>query len=318
LAQLRRESPLTHDGAAIPEPFRQLGAFRWVSALLAELTRPNRWLASRLEAAAAESGLATALANGEVVVGMHVRHGDSCSAAEAVRTCRSCDPLETYLRAIGGYAAAAGASAVFLATDSADVIAAARAAERSVARPTAEADGGARGGGPPYGGGRLRFLVVQSNVSRTSTRAGEPPPELLDLVLKRRASGNDAAGVAASHEAVLAGLVDAMLLARTAILVGKFTSGLFRTAYALAGARVGGMPPYLSLDAPWCADYGLPTAFNDDFPQGRDRADGAGRDAEAEQVVIQAAGGAAGSRGGGAGGEARGIVRKARANVCSC
>lgn len=324
LAQLRRESPLTHDGAAIPEPFRQLGAFWWVSSLLAELTQPNAELAARLDAAAAESGLAAALANGEVVVGMHVRHGDSCSAAEAVRTCRTCDPLETYLQAIGSYAAFVGASAVFLATDSADVVAAARAAERSMAGAAANgaADGvgnAQAGGGAPYGGARVRFLVVHSNVSRYSTRAGAPPPELLDLVLKRRAGGNDVAGMAASHEAALAGLVDAMLLARTAILVGKFSSGMFRTAYALAAARAGGLPPYLSLDAPWCADYGLPAAFNDDFPQGRHQADGARREAEAEQVVIQTqAGGATSSRGGGKAGQARGIVRKARENVCSC
>jgi hypothetical protein len=318
LAQLRRESPLTHDGASIPEPFRQLGAFWWVSSLFAELMRPNAELAARLDAAAAESGLAAALANGEVVVGMHVRHGDSCSAAEAARTCRSCDPLETYLRAIGSYAAAAGASAVFLATDSADVVAAARAAERSMAGQAASgAAGESRGGGAPYGGARLRFLIVTSNVSRSSTRPGAPPPELLDLLLKRRAGGNDAAGVAASHEAALAGLVDAMLLARTGILVGKFTSGMFRTAYALAASRAGGLPPYLSLDAPWCADYGLPAAYNDDFPQGRYYAGSAGREMEKEQVVIRAPDGGMGG-GGGRGGEGRGVVRNARANVCSC
>ena len=58
--------------------------------------------------------------------------------------------------------------------------------------------------------------------------------------------------------------VDALLLARCDVLVGKFTSGLFRAAYALAAARKGGMlPPFISLDAPWCADYGIPRGYND-------------------------------------------------------
>lgn len=53
--------------------------------------------------------------------------------------------------------------------------------------------------------------------------------------------------------------VDALLLARCDVLVGKFTSGLFRAAYALAAARKGGLlPPFVSLDAPWCAGYSIP------------------------------------------------------------
>ena len=66
--------------------------------------------------------------------------------------------------------------------------------------------------------------------------------------------------------------LDAHLLARTHVLVGKFTSGLFRVAYALAAARRGALLPFVSLDAPWCSDYGIPAGYNDNFPQRREGA----------------------------------------------
>ena len=76
------------------------------------------------------------------------------------------------------------------------------------------------------------------------------------------------AGIATTQHHALMGVVDALLLARCDVLVGKFTSGLFRAAYALASARrAGALVPFLSLDAPWCSDYGVPTGYNDAFPK---------------------------------------------------
>ena len=60
-----------------------------------------------------------------------------------------------------------------------------------------------------------------------------------------------------------------MLLARCDFLVGKFSSGLFRAAYQLAVAQKGALPPYLSLDAPWCAEYGIAAGYNEDYPKHR-------------------------------------------------
>ena len=66
-----------------------------------------------------------------------------------------------------------------------------------------------------------------------------------------------------------------MLLARCDILVGKFTSTLFRTAYALSSTTRDGwgdniddveddaspqtvcLKPFVSLDSPWCGDAGV-------------------------------------------------------------
>ena len=56
------------------------------------------------------------------------------------------------------------------------------------------------------------------------------------------------------HEVASAALIDTLLLAEASALVGKMTSNVFRAAFELAVARNGGacVPPYVSLDAPWC------------------------------------------------------------------
>ena len=55
-------------------------------------------------------------------------------------------------------------------------------------------------------------------------------------------------------------LVDMLLLTETDVLVGKFSSNHDRLVYALmANARRGSvcLPPFVSLDHPWCADWGV-------------------------------------------------------------
>jgi len=57
-----------------------------------------------------------------------------------------------------------------------------------------------------------------------------------------------------------------MLLAKCDALVGKFTSSLFRAAFSLKAAECGCLPPFVSLDAPWCYDYGVKAGANWEFP----------------------------------------------------
>ena len=66
-------------------------------------------------------------------------------------------------------------------------------------------------------------------------------------VEERIASGTLDGGVLA-----LESLVDMLLLAETDVLVGKFTSNLFRTAVEVRAGRRGCVPPVVSLDAAWC------------------------------------------------------------------
>ena len=156
-------------------------------------------------------------------------------------TCRRAVPLRVYMQAIKEYAHAIGSTTVFIATDSERVL----------------ADGITLF--PSY-----KFLHVP-NVSRTGV-TNPAPTEVLDEVIKRRA--RTGAGVASTQHDALTAAVDALLLARCDVLVGKFSSGLFRAAYALAAARRGGaLPPFVSLDAPWCADYAVPAGYNDNFPR---------------------------------------------------
>ena len=51
--------------------------------------------------------------------------------------------------------------------------------------------------------------------------------------------------------------LDAYLLSLCDVLIGKHTSNLFRVAYELRAARCDCAPPFVSLDAPWCYDWGV-------------------------------------------------------------
>ena len=60
--------------------------------------------------------------------------------------------------------------------------------------------------------------------------------------------------------------VVALMLSRCDLFVGKFTSNFFRAAYSLAAARCDCVVPFVSLDAPWCFDYGQRVGTNWEFP----------------------------------------------------
>merc|ERR1712113_725498 len=51
--------------------------------------------------------------------------------------------------------------------------------------------------------------------------------------------------------------IEVLLLAECDAFVGKFTSNLFRLAYSLRAAKCNCAAPFISLDAPWCFDFGL-------------------------------------------------------------
>jgi hypothetical protein len=239
LPEQHRESMT--DAHSLPQEFRHLGSFWWVSQLTQRLMRPRGRARAMLRAGLRDSGLGAALVAQRPIIGMHVRHGDACIASERARTVRTCEPLAEYMKAIADYAMTIGAKTIFLATDSERVLA------------------DARRDFPQY-----TFLHIP-NVSRTGLQQAAPTT-VLDEVIKERARTGK--GVAKTERDALLGAVDALLLARCDVLVGKFSSGLFRAAYALAAARRGGaLLPFVSLDAPWCADHAVPAGYNDNFPR---------------------------------------------------
>ena len=63
-------------------------------------------------------------------------------------------------------------------------------------------------------------------------------------------------------QTVLHATLDVLLLAECDAFAGKFTSNLFRNAYSLKAASCDCAAPFISLDAPWCFDYGLQVGQN--------------------------------------------------------
>lgn len=98
------------------------GWFRTVAMLQAYVMRPAPTLHARLSMAMHSTGMATALAGGTPVLGLHVRHGDSCGR-DRYRTRRHCDPLSVYMGAVSILTRGLGVRTIYLATDSEEVLA---------------------------------------------------------------------------------------------------------------------------------------------------------------------------------------------------
>lgn len=222
--------------ASIPSPYRQRGWFWWTSQLLLYATRPSPLLQHDVARKAEQSGLSGALASGVRVIGVHIRHGDSCSTRERRRMARTCAPLEDYLEHVRALAGRLDTTTIFLATDDASVLEVARTLPN------------------------LTVLAVP-HISRFEAEGARP--ELWDKLVSRRAASQ------LNHlnqQEAWDATIDAMLLAQCDALIGKFTSTLFRTAMSLRSASCSCIPPFVSLDAAWCFDYGLKAGSNWEFP----------------------------------------------------
>eukprot|EP00908_Phaeocystis_cordata_P022489 Transcript_4903.p1 GENE.Transcript_4903~~Transcript_4903.p1 ORF type:complete len:726 (+),score=74.45 Transcript_4903:159-2180(+) len=232
---VQRESP--KHGGVIPQAFASRGWFWWTAHLLGVLLQPGPSLARAVAASLRSTGLGAALRDG-AVLGMHVRHGDACLAGERVRMARTCSPLAEYMQQARPLTRALGVTTIYLATDSEQVLQDTRLFPE------------------------FRFLHLP-NVSRFGVSA-PAPTRLWDAIVKRRAKRP--ATRRRNHREAWMATVDALLLARCDAFVGKFTSTLFRTAYALQAAECDCAVPFVSLDAPWCFDYGLRGGSNWAFP----------------------------------------------------
>ena len=203
---VRRESP-SH-APVVPPMFEKRGWFWWTAHLLRVLLQPAPALARAVSASLQSTGLGAALLDGPVL-GIHVRHGDACLAGERVRMARTCSPLAEYMQQALPLINALGVTTIYLATDSEQVLEDTRHF-------------------PEY-----RFLYLL-NVSRFGINA-PAPTRLWDAVVRRRARRPILRR--RNHEDAWMATVDALLLARCDAFVGKFTSTLFRTAYALHAAE---------------------------------------------------------------------------------
>ena len=232
---VRSESP--EHANVFASGFEARGWFWWSSQLLRELLSPAPSLAKAVTAALRETGLGPALLDGPVL-GLHVRHGDACLEGERVRMARTCSPLAEYMQHARPLTRALGIRTVYLATDSEKVL------EDTRDFPD------------------FRFLHL-ANVSRFGLTTPSPT-HLWDDTVKRRAKR--ASLVQRNHREAWMATIDALLLSRCSAFVGKFTSTLFRTSYMLHAATCDCAAPFVSLDAPWCFDYGMRRGGNWNFP----------------------------------------------------
>eukprot|EP00966_Prymnesium_polylepis_P226174 5231845-Prymnesium_polylepis.1 len=109
---------------------------------------------------------------------------------------------------------------------------------------------------------QFKFLFLPNATRYGSHR--RPPAVIWDKLIARRAA--DAASVHENFVDAWTATIDMLLLARCHVFVGKFTSTFFRTAYALHSASCKCLAPFISLDAPWCFDYGIRSGSNWEFP----------------------------------------------------
>lgn len=320
------------------ELMERAGHFNTISLLLAHLIRPSAAVRSRLARAKRLLGwpdlsawaIHTAPRHSRpLVIGVHLRAGDSCAREALGRHNRTCEPLSSYLPAVRRLERAYGEGRqvyVYLATDDEAAAADARAMgpavggvgghveERAagalpggggVADEAASRSGAAESGGGGGGGGGTIWLTlpddqVRRKWQRPKLRRGQVGDIMqVEVMLHQRLSDG--------YEDAMTVLVDLLLLAECDAFVGKFSSNIDRIAYSMMVARRGGelarglaakqgagsatsgvgaaaptpklcLPPYISLDHPWCADFGtwmplrrpVPTPYPGTSSPGRD------------------------------------------------
>lgn len=153
------------------------------------------------------------------LIGLHVRDGDSCNSRERAVTHRECRGLKAFTPRLRAIAALYGSKAILLATDGLRVL------NETAKHPD------------------FQWHVLAQR-TRFQTGAGAEAEPRLETRIGR--------GTLDGATLALESLVDMLLLAETDVLVGKFTSNLFRSAVELRAGRTRCVPPVVSLDAAWC------------------------------------------------------------------
>jgi len=161
-------------------------------------------------------------ARGQPCIGAQLRYGDSCGT-NSFHTGRKCGPVADYASAVLRLHATYGYARVVVASDSSSKLAELGALLR------------------PHG------LAVETL---------SPPERLLgDSIVRRRIAMVEHVMISNSSAAWLmleTFLEDLYGLAACDALVAKFTSNMARLVLELMAARLGRVPPYISLDSAWC------------------------------------------------------------------
>mmetsp|Transcript_89758 Transcript_89758/g.187528 ORF Transcript_89758/g.187528 Transcript_89758/m.187528 type:complete len:1250 (-) Transcript_89758:81-3830(-) len=209
----------------VPEQFQSMGLFWWTAQQWTWLLRPSAEVAAKVNSLKEAWGWE----DKRPILGMHVRHGDSCMSSEGGRTGRKCEGIEVYMQAMSkmdqyNY------KTIFLATD--DLKVANEAKEKY----------------PQY-----NWLIGSPSASQMRNQGDGWKHRFEELAFEK---GGDNMDLKTEFKEVLS---DILLLSDVDGFIGKFTSNVDRISYALNYGRRGCAVPFASLDAYWCNDYGLET-----------------------------------------------------------
>ena len=196
--------------SAAPERFKDKGSLWFMAHMLQYVMRPNLQLERLVLAAKRAVGWVTPS------LGVHVRRGDACDQGHE-RLCMGAGDLLEDIRHVYHKYALRG---VYLATDSASIV-----QQLQSAAP------------------EMKWMVLEP-LDRTQLDTRASAFGSLPRMLQMRMGLYDTRSLAESA------FTDLLLLAQADALAGQFSSHFFKTAFALAVADKGFLPPYIGWDGP--------------------------------------------------------------------
>ncbi|KAK3241966.1 hypothetical protein CYMTET_48308 [Cymbomonas tetramitiformis] len=188
------------------------------------------WLEEEIRSAKAKVG---GFADGELMIGMHIRHGDSCLKTK--KSGKICHGIEEYMRAANEMQQLYQVSHIYLATDNPDIaqmLSKHAYKWRNFTWHMLELDDGVQG--------RLETSSLGLGAKRLDSK--DCPKNSSGCV--------DMTGAASLS------IIEVSLLASTDFFIGTFSSNMGRTAYEMMSVEKG-YRPYVTLDFAWCGHWGI-------------------------------------------------------------
>jgi hypothetical protein len=224
----------TFSAEAVPDPYTGKGSF-WYRMVQIHFLIGN--LSSKLRDKLSLEKLKQDIGFSHPIIGLHIRHGDSCPGTPGAFTARSCKGVNHYIQEVETMSKLYGIKSVFLATDDQKVVSRLRGHFKGRLNiVTTDIDRAHLEDYVIYTGWR----VHSKNKVDTRLHGEDPDPQLE------------------------AALLDMLLLSQTDALIGTFNSNMFRLAFLLQVWNNRGFGPYVSRDGPWCGHWRMCCAGHDD------------------------------------------------------
>lgn len=223
-------------GVQVPTEYEDKGLFWWTSQEANFMFRPHDEFKQEIDALKRNLSWEA----NRPILGMHVRHGDSCLAKEAKRTARKCDGLDVYMKEAKKMKEKYGYKSIFLATDDVEVVEATKDYPefKWLYRP------------------ELATMAKNHLNSKWETQdIAFDDKEVLSLGFDRDDKPIDFAQVAQDY------MKDVLMMGDADGLVGKFTSNVARLAVTASYGQKKCLYPFISMDAYWCNAFGTEAGY---------------------------------------------------------